>query len=167
MSTPWTPARKFLTHRHPPGRPIRLCEYATLATRWVSKSCFTKWKRLEPPRGRAAKRSQRRNYVSSRSFAHASHCRHAASNCARPRRALPPGRRCACQRVCRRCGAATRTSDVSGPPGAIGGVDESGRSLSIPEPEAGRTELESHIIPHPAPARRQYFASVYRQEGQT
>ena len=38
--------------------------------------------RLEPPRGRAAKRSQRRNYVSSRSFAHASHCRHAASNCA-------------------------------------------------------------------------------------
>ena len=53
--------------------------------------------------------------MSSRSFAHASHCRHVDSNCALASSNVLRSHRRACQQACRRCRTATRTSHAVGP----------------------------------------------------
>ena len=75
----------------------------------------------------------------------------------RPRRALPRGRRCACQRVCRRCGAATRTSACVRPARRLRS-SPGGPCQSRSRRPVGRS-LRAILFLTPAPPRRQYFAS--------
>ena len=95
--------------------------------------------RLEPPTGRAAKRSRRRNYVSSRSFSHVSQRRLAVSNCALASSSVAawPSVRMSAGLPKMRCSDQNQRM-LSGPPGASGVVLP---VLVDPGAEAGRAEL--------------------------